>query len=132
MAGESNYNRYADLDLDFIAHPVSGDVVQKLGADAVKRSVRNLIYMRKYEKPFQPDIFSNVRNLLFEPDTPVVKIKLKKSITSLLKKYEPRIRVVAVVVNSDSERQYYNISVGYNIINLPGTQSVSVKLERLR
>ena len=64
MAGISDYNRYKDLDLDFIPHPVSGDVVQKVGADAVKRSVRNLIYIRIHEKPFQPHIHSTVRNLL--------------------------------------------------------------------
>ena len=100
--------------------------------EQVKSNLLNVLLTEQGERLFLPNFGVGIRNLLFEPDTPVVKIKLKKSITSLLKKYEPRIRVVAVVVNSDSERQYYNISVGYNIINLPGTQSVSVKLERLR
>ena len=42
---------YSDLDLDFIAHPTTGDVVKKTGVDAIKRSVRNLILTNFYDRP---------------------------------------------------------------------------------
>ena len=132
MAGESNFSKYKDLDLDFIAHPVTGDVVQKFGADAIKRSVKNLIYMRQYEKPFQPQIHSKIRSLLFEPDTPLVKIELKKTIISVLTQYEPRIRLTRVQVVSSPDTYAYNIGINYKIINQPNTQTVSVQLKRLR
>ena len=132
MAGESNYHRYKDLDLDFIPHPVSGDIVQKIGQDAVKRSVRNLIYMKKYEKPFQPEINSKIRSLLFEPSTPLVKIKLKKSIEEVLTKYEPRINLNNVVVSADMDNYSYIITINYQTKNQPEVQTVTVQLERLR
>jgi len=132
MAGESNYNRYKDLDLDFIPHPETGDVVQKIGADAIKRSVRNLIYMRKYEKPFQPNIYSEIRSLLFEPATPLIKIKLKKSIVDVLTQNEPRIKLTSVKVIASPDSYAYNIYIQYKIINQSETQTVSIQLERLR
>ena len=36
MAGQSNKSRFKDLDMDFIAHPVTGDVVQKSNKESVK------------------------------------------------------------------------------------------------
>jgi len=130
MAGISDYNRYKDLDLDFIPHPVSGDVVQKVGADAVKRSVRNLIYMRIYEKPFQPHIHSTVRNLLFEPATPLITIQLKKSISEVLTRNEPRIKLIEVGVQGHEES--YKITIRYGIKNQPEVETVLLNLKRLR
>jgi hypothetical protein len=132
MAEIANDNRYKDLDLDFIAHPTSGDIVSKVGVDAIKRSVRNLIYMRKYEKPFQPDIHSKIRSLLFEPSTPLVKIKLKESISDVLLKYEPRINVTNVSVVARPDDHVYMITVVYQVKNQPELQTVSVQMERLR
>lgn len=132
MGTVSNHDKYKDLDLDFIPHPVSGDVVQKIGADAVKRSVKNLIYIRAYEKPFQSHIYSDIRALLFEPATPLVKIQLKKSIVNVLKQNEPRINLASVRIGASPDSYAYNISINYTIINRPETQTVSVQLERLR
>ena len=132
MATEANFNRYKDLDLDFIAHPMTGDVVQKIGLDAIKKSVRNLIYTKKYEKPFQPYIHSKIRNLLFEPATPLVKIKLKKSIEEVLIQNEPRIKLVEVSVVSSPDANLYNITISYRVINVPELQKFSTKLKRLR
>jgi len=132
MALESNFNRYKDLDLDFIAHPTTGDVVQKIGLDAIKRSVKNLIYTRKHEKPFQPDIHSKIRYLLFEPATPLVKIELKKSIENVLKQHEPRIKLLNVRISGLPEDNLYNVTITYRVENVPEPQNISVQLERLR
>ena len=40
---------YADLDLDFMPHPTTGDVIRKTGEEAIKRSVRNLIMTNYYD-----------------------------------------------------------------------------------
>tara|TARA_Y100000296_G_scaffold38974_1_gene45074 strand:+ start:363 stop:761 length:399 start_codon:yes stop_codon:yes gene_type:complete len=132
MASESNLNRYKDLDLNFIAHPTTGDVVQKIGLDAIKRSVRNLIYTRKNEKPFQPDIHSKIRNLLFEPATPLVKIELRKSIENVLRTHEPRIKLLDVRISASPDQNTYNVTITYRVENFPEPQNISVQLERLR
>ena len=54
-------DRYRDLDLDFVPHPVTKDISIKTNDEAVKRSVRNLVLTNAYEKPFHPEISSDVR-----------------------------------------------------------------------
>tara|TARA_R110000824_G_scaffold379981_1_gene572176 strand:+ start:21 stop:287 length:267 start_codon:yes stop_codon:yes gene_type:complete len=88
--------------------------------------------MKKYEKPFQPEINSKIRSLLFEPSTPLVKIKLKKSIEEVLTKYEPRINLNNVVVSADMDNYSYIITINYQTKNQPEVQTVTVQLERLR
>ena len=63
---------YKDLDLNFIPHPVKKDVNKKVGVNAIMQSLTNLILLNHYEKPFHPEIGSNVRKMLFEPIDPVV------------------------------------------------------------
>ena len=68
---------YSDLDLDFTRNPVTSDVVKLTDVEAVKRSVKNLIQTNHYERPFHPEIGSDVRALLFE------NIHLKASVLTL-------------------------------------------------
>ena len=61
---------YKDLDLDFGRNVVTNDVNSLHDVEAVKRSVRNLINLNHFDKPFHPEIGSNIRALLFENMTP--------------------------------------------------------------
>ena len=72
MAGQVTKDRYKDIDLDFIAHPVTGDIVQKTNKDAIKQSLTNLIKMGPHDKPFQPNINSKVKYLYFVTIFPFV------------------------------------------------------------
>jgi hypothetical protein len=54
---------YRDLDLDFTRHPFTGDVAQKNDIDSVRRSVRNLILTKRFDKPFHPEIDSVSTNV---------------------------------------------------------------------
>ena len=88
--------RYKDLDLDFIPHPVTKDLVSKINDEAVKRSIRNLVLLNTYEKPFHPEIGSDVRNLLFELATPLTAIRLKKAIEEVIENFEPRAQLLDI------------------------------------
>ena len=52
---------YKDLDLNFGRNVVTGDVNKLTDVEAVKRSVRNLINTSHFERPFHPEIGSDVR-----------------------------------------------------------------------
>ena len=132
MAGQSQTERYRDIDLDFIAHPVTGDIVQKVNKEAIKQSMRNLVRMSKFDKPFQPHIDSKIRRLLFEPDTPLTKIELRKSIFNVIKRHEPRIVLHEVKVLYAVHDNSYDITLTYQIINQPNVENISIQLERLR
>ena len=62
--------KYKDLNLNFTRHPIKKDLIPLTDAAAVKRSIRNLVQIGHFEKPFHPEIGSGVRDMLFENMTP--------------------------------------------------------------
>lgn len=123
---------YSDLDLDFIPHPTTGDVVRKTGDDAIKRSVRNLILTNFYDRPFRPFIGSNVSRLLFELATPITANLVKDAIIEVIKNYEPRIKITQLVVEMTDDLNGYNVTIAYEILNRSEPAIITLFLERIR
>jgi len=132
MAGQINKIRYKDLDLDFTPHPVTGDVIQKNNKAAVKQALVNLCKMGPYDKPFQPQINSRIRSMLFEPDTPLTKVEIRKAIFDIIKRYEPRVKLLNVKVHFNEPDNSYQITIQYQIINQPTVETLDLQMERLR
>ena len=65
-----NVKQYRDLDL-FFSKKSDKDVNKVTDVEAVKRSVRNLMLLNTFEKPFHPEIGGDIRGLLFENMTPL-------------------------------------------------------------
>ena len=128
-----NTRRYIDLDLFFQRKIPSGDVNKITDVQAVKRSVRNLVLLNPYEKPFHPEIGSGVRGMLFELMTPFVAAQLTKMIENVINNFEPRARLVSVRSIPDYDRNAYEVSVEFYVVNTP-TELVdlTVMLERIR
>ena len=85
---------YKDLNLDFQINSATKDIQKITDIEAVKRSVRNLINLNHYEKPFHPEIGSNLRAMLFENMTPQMNALISRQIEELIQNYEPRARLV--------------------------------------
>lgn len=123
---------YSDLDLDFIMHPTTKDVVIKKGPDAIKRSVRNLILTNFYDRPFRPYIGSSVNKMLFENFNPLTATFLKNAIFEVVNNYEPRVRLVDVQVSEDSDNNGMNVTLSYVILNRSEPVVTTIFLERIR
>lgn len=123
---------YADLDLDFIPHPTTGDILRKTGPDAIKRSVRNLILTNYYEKPFRPGIGSNATKLLFDNANPLTATFLKDAIMEVIRNHEPRVEMLDVAVNFDIDNNGYNVEMQYVILNRNEPIITTIFLERIR
>ena len=102
---------YKDLDLDFQINSATKDIQKLTDVESVKRSVRNLIKLNHYEKPFRPEIGSNLRAMLFENITPQINHAISKQIDLLIKNYEPRCRLVQLNVQPDVDRNGYRASI---------------------
>jgi hypothetical protein len=125
--------KYSDLDLDFKRNPVSGDIGFKYDAEAVKRSVRNLILLQFYEKPFHPEINSKITSTLFEfPDSPNTEYILKESIGKIIKDYEPRIQKYDIKVYFNPDSNFLAAEIAFTIYNIPEVALVRVPLVRTR
>ena len=124
---------YKDLNLNFSTNPVTQDVTTVTDVNAVKRSVRNLLLTNHYDRPFHPEIGSNVPALLFENFGPITGNQLSRSIEEMIANFEPRARLVAVRATPDLDKNAYDITVEFYVVNAP-TELVdlTVMLERLR
>ena len=125
--------QYTDLDLFFGRKTSDNDVRKVTDAQAVKRSIRNLVQLNTYENPFHPEISGGVRELLFEPMSPLVAVVIARKIEDVITNFEPRARLVSVRAFPDLDRNAYEVSVEFYIVNAP-TELVdlSIMLERLR
>jgi len=128
-----NVRQYSDLDLFFTKKTVGSDVNKVTDIQAVKRSVRNLILLNAFEKPFHPEISSGVRDMLFENMTPITGVVLARKIEDVIRNFEPRARLQAVRCTPDYDRNAYTVTVDFYVRNTP-TQLVEMDLflERLR
>jgi phage baseplate assembly protein W len=108
---------YKDLNLNFLAHPVKKDIQILYDVEAIKRSVRNLIYLNQFDKPFHPEIYSGIREFLFEPFSPFVSDIIKSRIESVIKVYEPRIDLVSVDIEDNSDNNELKITIEFYIVN---------------
>ena len=128
-----NVRQYSDLDLFFTKKTVGSDVNKVTDIQAVKRSLRNLINLNAFEKPFHPEISGGVRELLFENISPMVSAVLARKIEDVINNFEPRCRLVSVRAIPDYDRNIYNVTIEFYVVNAP-TELVdlSVMLERLR
>ena len=77
---DRNVRQFRDLDLYFTKASGTKDVNKITDVQAVKRSIRNLVLLNRFEKPFSPYIFGGVVETLFEPMTQVTGILLGKQI----------------------------------------------------
>ena len=123
---------YKDLNLDFQKNTATKDIQKITDIEAVKRSVRNLINLNHYEKPFHPEIGSNLRAMLFENITPQMTHIISKNIELLLRNFEPRCRLVQVNAQPDLDRNGYRAQISFYVINHPEPVEVESFLERLR
>jgi len=123
---------YKDLDLSFNIHPVKKDINKHVGVKAVINSIKNLVLTNHYEKPFQPEIGSNVRKLLFENIDELTSIALQREITQVIANYEPRAIVSKVYVFADYENNGFNVEVEFSVINQSNPITITFFLERIR
>ena len=120
---------FKDINLSFKRHPVRNDVVTIRNEDAIKRSVRNIIFTILGEKPFNPLFGSTINNSLFELDTQFDAVRIQEEINSVLLNYEPRISNVDVNVTIAPDTNEMNCTVQYDITGIPTpTQEVDVLL----
>tara|TARA_Y100000114_G_scaffold153885_1_gene174794 strand:+ start:103 stop:534 length:432 start_codon:yes stop_codon:yes gene_type:complete len=130
---DRNVRQYADLDLFFGKKASNNDVSEITDIQAVKRSIRNLVLLNTFEKPFHPEISSGVRDMLFELMTPVNAAILSRKVQDVIENFEPRARLVAVKSVPDFDNNSYRVSVEFYVVNAP-TELVdlTIFLERLR
>jgi phage baseplate assembly protein W len=123
--------QFIDLDAAFSYNPRTRDVATKTDDNAVRGALRNLIHTKNYERPFQPDLGSQLHSLLFDNLDDFSVTVAERVLADSIRKYEPRIDVYRVqVVPNDANEMY--IQVEYKIKNTQTPAVFTTSFTRVR
>jgi phage baseplate assembly protein W len=123
---------YKDFDFAFGKNAITGDLNKKLDVNAVKQSMKNLVLTKYYERPFQPDIGSELGSLLFENADMFTADRISKSLEYLFRNYEKRARINSIDIEPNVDRNEYNVDIRFSVVGINSPEQLQVKLERLR
>ena len=123
---------FSDLDLNFNIHPIKKDINLHKGEMAIINSIKNLVLTNHYERPFRPEIGSNVRRLLFENMDTITAASLEAEIRQTIVNYEPRATVHTITAQADFENNGFNVSMEFFVNNKTDPISITFFLERIR
>lgn len=127
-----NARLFSDIDLNFTAHPVTGDVVRRNDEDAIKQSVKSLLLTRNFERPFHSEIGSPIRQLLFDLPGPMFAVMMRRAIIDVINNFEPRVNIIDVEVNDDLDANTVYVVLTFSIINTSRPITLDLALERTR
>lgn len=123
---------FKDLDLNFVIHPVRKDINVLKNENAIISSVKNLILTNHYERPFRPELGSNLRRLLFENVDVLLAAQIEREIEETIVNFEPRARISKVVAVASPDENLYKVRLEFFVINNPDPITINFFLERIR
>jgi phage baseplate assembly protein W len=133
MAIQRISKSFKDISLSFEPHPVTKDLPILKDADAIRRSVRNIVQTIPKEKFFNSIFGSDITESLFEfvdfGTASVIEDQIKLSIDN----FEPRVDNVQIQVDPDPDLNRFDVTIIFDIIGqeIP-TQEYSFILEATR
>jgi phage baseplate assembly protein W len=123
---------YKDLSFDFTANPQTGDVATVKDAVSVKRGIKNVLLTAPFERLFQPEFGSGIKNILFEPMTPLTEQRLSDACADAIDAWEKRASVIDIAVISEEDYNRYRVAIKFSINNSLVEEQVDVFLNRER
>lgn len=115
------FETFKDVSVTFKKHPVTDDLIVVKDKIAVSQSIRNLLLTQKGERPFQPELGSDIYRLLFEPMDYGTAALIQKAIFEVIGNYEPRISVDTVMVSPMRDDNGFNVELSYSVIGRDDT-----------
>jgi phage baseplate assembly protein W len=123
---------YSDLDLLFRPNPVTGDINPLRDTEAVKKSVVNLVLTNFNERPFQPEIGSGVRGLLFEPADDITIHGIEEAVRRVITNFEPRVRILEIDSEFFEDQNAYRLTLEFQVVSTGQVATTTIVLERIR
>jgi phage baseplate assembly protein W len=124
--------KFVDLDLSFKVNPFTKDIYLKTDEEAVKTALKNLIQTRNFERPFHPEIGTQVHSLLFENFSPAVKIAMERTIQQAIESYEPRVRLIDLSIIETDDINTLDVNIVFSLKNSDTPITVTTLLSRVR
>ena len=109
---------FKDVSMSFKVNPLNDDLIALKNSSAIARSIRNIVFTQPGEKFFNPEFGSRVSESLFEIVDEVSSIAIRDEIRSSIINYEPRVKLLDVVVIPNVDDNEMNVTVKYKIIGI--------------
>ena len=109
---------FKDISMSFETNPLNDDMIALKNSSAIARSIRNIVFTQPGEKFFNPEFGSRVSESLFEIVDEVSSIAIRDEIRSSIINYEPRVKLLDVVVIPNVDDNEMNVTVKYKIIGI--------------
>ena len=132
MATTKNIKQYIDIDLSFKVNPFTKDIYLKTDEDAVKTALKHLIQTRNFERPFHPEIGTQIHSLMFENFSSAVKIAMERTIKETVEKFEPRVRLIDLNVQETADANDLKVSINFTLKNTDRPVTITTLLSRVR
>ena len=124
---------FKDISASFKSNPLNNDLIGLKNANAIARAIRNLILTEPGEKPFQPDLGSEVYESLFETLDQITASSVQQQIENTIIKYEPRVDLRDVTVTANIPNNAFDVLINYEIIGIEASrQQITFALELTR
>jgi len=124
--------QFSDLNLAFTKNPATADVTKKFDEEAIKASLRNLILTKNYERPFHPEIGCQIYYLMFENYDPIMKRVMEQTIFNTVRKFEPRVVLDRVQINTQEDQNAIEVTLEFRIINTIDPIKLTTLISRVR
>lgn len=133
MPAERISKGFKDISAIFEVNPLNDDLIVLRNSNAIARSIRNIIFTARGDKPFNPFFGSRVSELLFDPMDQITTLAIKTEIEETIKNFESRVDLKEVQVNPSYDDNEYNVVINYEIIGIDvDPQQLSFALELTR
>ena len=121
---------YRDLNLTFQSHPNSHDCLKRQDIDAVKASLKTLIFSGPYDSPFDPAYGANIRGMLFELSSPALFALAKRQLMLTISQYEPRAIIEDIYVADHADENRINLGILFYVVGNPDKQTLTYTISR--
>ena len=133
MPVERASKSFKDISMSFKVSPLTYDLIANKNETAIARSIRNLILTFPGERPFNPELGSQVSRLLFQPMDDITTVSIREQIENTINNFEPRVNLRQVIVQPNFDIGEYDISIRYDIVGVEAsTQQLSFALQQTR
>jgi hypothetical protein len=132
MANTKNIKQFADIDLSFKVNPFTKDIYLKTDEEAVKTALKHLIQTRNFERPFHPEIGTQIHSLMFENFSSAVKIAMERTLKETIEKFEPRVRLIDLSVQETVDANDLKVSINFTLKNTDRPVTITTLLSRVR
>ena len=124
---------FKDISMSFQVNPLNNDLIGLKNANAIARSVKNIVFTVPGEKFFNENFGSDISESLFENINDISAAAIEDQIRLSIENYEPRVELISVKAIPNYDNNQFDAVINYMIIgtDIP-PQEIQFVLESTR